>query len=454
MNFKADKNSPFSNKTYIKMFFAQIISLVGTGITTIALALLAWKIAGSDAGEVLGIALALKMVAYVVLSPIISTFADKFDRRKWLIFLDISRAFLVLCLPFITQIWHIYVLLFLINAFASGFTPIYQATLSQIIDEEKAYQKALSYSRLAYDLEQLLSPSLAAVLLTFMSFSGLFVLDCITFILSAMLLLFCIFPKGKQTISNENFLQNLKFGISAYFKTPRLRAMFAIYIVIASVSAMMITNTVVYVNGYLKMDDTHTAIAFGIAGFGSMMVALFLPKILEKIKISLSLFLGAILAIIGLFASSYMPNWWGFLLCWFILGVGLSLMSVPSGMIVRMSCRKEDSINYFSANFSLSHFCWLIMYPLSGFLGVKFGLSITFIIFAIIAFVALIFAYKIYPSPDNIELEHTHKKIVHEHFFIDDGLHDFNDTIEKHTHKKLTHKHKFVIDLHHDRWPV
>lgn len=94
------------------------------------------------------------------------------------------------------------------------------------------------------------------------------------------------------------------------------------------------------------------------------------------------------------------------------------------------------------------------MYPLSGYLGVKFGLSTTFIIFGVISFIALIFAYKIYPSPDNTELEHTHEAIVHEHFFLNDGLHEFKDGIKKHTHKKLTHKHRFVIDLHHDKWPV
>ena len=44
-------------RTYRHLFFAQVIALVGTGLATVALGLLAWKIAGSNAGLVLGTAL-------------------------------------------------------------------------------------------------------------------------------------------------------------------------------------------------------------------------------------------------------------------------------------------------------------------------------------------------------------------------------------------------------------
>ena len=42
------------------LFAAQIIALIGTGLTTIALALLAFELAGNQAGIVLGTALAIK----------------------------------------------------------------------------------------------------------------------------------------------------------------------------------------------------------------------------------------------------------------------------------------------------------------------------------------------------------------------------------------------------------
>ena len=57
------------NVTYRRLFAAQIVALVGTGLLTVALGLLAYDLAGSNAGAVLGTALTIKMLAYVGLAP-------------------------------------------------------------------------------------------------------------------------------------------------------------------------------------------------------------------------------------------------------------------------------------------------------------------------------------------------------------------------------------------------
>jgi len=444
-------NSPFEYKTYTKLFLAQVISLVGTGVTTVALALLAWELAKDQAGLVLGIALALKMVAYVFFAPIVATFANKISRRKWLLSLDIIRALLVLYLPFITTVYEIYIVLFLINLASAGFTPVFQATIADIIKEEKAYTKALSYSRLAYDLEQLLSPSFAALLLSFISFNFLFILDSFTFIISSILIIFTTIPFVKEVKTEERFLDRLQFGVNAYFKTPRLRALFFMYIIVALTSAMMITNTVVFVRDIFEESDSQTAFAFAIAGFGSMIIALLLPKFLEKIPLRTMVLSGSLILVIGLFIGFFSHTWISFLTLWFFLGIGLSIIQVPAGFLVKNSCKPEDSVSYFSANFSLSHLCWMIAYPLTGFLGIYFGLHTTFLIIALISFIAFVFAYKIYPNPDKLEIEHTHKEHTHSHEGMDTLHHDNNEYT--HTHKVITHTHKFVIDAHHQTWP-
>ena len=69
------------NRTYRHLFLAQVIALVGTGLATVALGLLAYDIAGANAGVVLGTALAIKMVAYVAVAPLASAFAERLPRR-------------------------------------------------------------------------------------------------------------------------------------------------------------------------------------------------------------------------------------------------------------------------------------------------------------------------------------------------------------------------------------
>lgn len=62
--------SILANRTYRHLLAAQIIALLGTGLATVALGLLAYDLAGADAGAVLGIALAIKMVAYIGVAPV------------------------------------------------------------------------------------------------------------------------------------------------------------------------------------------------------------------------------------------------------------------------------------------------------------------------------------------------------------------------------------------------
>ena len=110
-------SNPITNPSFRKLFAAQVIALVGTGLSTVGLSLLAYSLAGADAGAVLGIALACKMIAYVFFAPIVGGLAHRFVRKPFLISLDVIRAFLVLLMPFVYELWHIYLLIFLLNFF-------------------------------------------------------------------------------------------------------------------------------------------------------------------------------------------------------------------------------------------------------------------------------------------------------------------------------------------------
>lgn len=163
--------SVFRNRSYRHLFLAQVIALVGTGLATVALGLLAFDLAGDKAGTVLGTALAIKMIAYIGVAPIASAFSERLPRRTTLVTLDLIRAAVAISLPFVTQIWQIYILIFVLQSASAAFTPTFQATIPDVLPEEDEYTKALSLSRLAYDLESVVSPMLAAALVSVISFT-------------------------------------------------------------------------------------------------------------------------------------------------------------------------------------------------------------------------------------------------------------------------------------------
>ena len=258
-----------ANRTYRHLFLAQVIALVGTGLATVAIGLLAYQIAGKNAGAVLGTALAIKMIAYVVLSPIAGAFAESLPRKKMLVLLDLVRAAVACALPFVSEAWQIYVLIFLLHSASAAFTPAFQATIPEILPDEAQYTRALSLSRLAYDLENLLSPILAALLLTIVSFHALFAGTIIGFLVSALLVVSVTLPKPAPKV-RRSFFERTTRGIRSYFATPRLRALFAISLAVSAAGSMVIVNTVVFVQARFGLGQQEVAWAMAAFGGGSM----------------------------------------------------------------------------------------------------------------------------------------------------------------------------------------
>src|SRR5258708_26012543 len=134
--------SVLANRTYRRLFAAEVVALIGTGMMTVALGLLAYKIAGDKAGAVLGTALAIKMIAYVGVAPVVGGLANCLPRRAFLISMDITRAAVALALPFVDQGWQVYLLIFILQSASAAFTPTFQATIPHLLSGENRYNHA------------------------------------------------------------------------------------------------------------------------------------------------------------------------------------------------------------------------------------------------------------------------------------------------------------------------
>ena len=434
------------NTTYRHLFFAQVIALLGTGLATVALGLLAFDLAGAEAGAVLGTALAIKMAAYIGVAPIASAFAERLPRRAVLVALDLIRAGVALTLPFITQIWQIYILIFVLQSASAAFTPTFQATIPDVLPDEDQYTRALSLSRLAYDMESLVSPALAALLLSVVSYHALFGGTVVGFVASAALVVSAVLPKAKMP-PKRGIYERTTRGLRIYLATPRLKGLLALNLAVASASAMVIVNTVVLVQSDFGLTQTATAAALAMFGAGSMLVALLLPKLLERLPERPVMLSGAALLALGLFVGFIAAKWFAALLpLWFVLGLGYSLAQTPSGRLLRRSAHSEDRPALFAAQFALSHACWLITYPLAGWLGAKAGLTVSFLALGALAAVSVALAAYLWRGSDEAELKHTHEGMSADH----PPLADVNAGSAP---RGASHAHEYVIDVDHPRWP-
>ncbi len=435
--------SVLANRTYRHLFAAQVIALIGTGLATVALGLLAYQLAGPSAGAVLGTALAIKMVAYVAVAPFASAFAEQLPRRAMLVGLDLIRAAVAVLLPFVTEIWQVYILIFVLQSASAAFTPTFQATIPDVLPDEREYTRALSLSRLAYDMESLVSPVLAAALLAVISFHNLFAGTVVGFLASALLVVSVSLPSPKPTVRRSIYERTTR-GLRIYLATPRLRGLLALSLAVSAAGSMVIVNTVVLVQSTFGLAQHDTALALAAFGGGSMVAALALPGLLDEISDRRAMLVGGLVLTAALLASMLVSNFHMLVIFWLVLGLGYSLTQTPSGRLLRRSSQPEDRPALFAAQFALSHACWLITYPLAGWLGATVGMPATFLAMAAFAGVSVLAAVKLWPVRDEDVLEHVHDGLAADHPHLAGA---------ERLQQGYRHRHPYVIDSHHPDWP-
>lgn len=429
-----------ADRTYRHLFLAQVIALVGTGLATVALGLLAFDIAGKNAGAVLGTALAIKMIAYVVVAPVAGAFAEILPRRRMLVALDLIRAAVALALPFVSEVWQIYLLIFALQASSAAFTPTFQATIPDVLPDEREYTRALSLSRLAYDLENLLSPTLAALLLLVVSYHALFFGTVAGFLASAVLVVSVVLPRPEAAERRSLFTRTTR-GLRAYLATPRLRGLLAISLSVSAAGAMVIVNTVVLVQSQLGLGQRQTAWALAAFGGGSMMAAFALPRLLDRLPDRSVMLCAAAVLPLALVGMSLATTYAGVVALWLATGFAYASAQTPSGRLLRRSSNDEDRPALFAAHFAASHACWLLCYPLAGWLGALFGLKVAAVALSAIAAIGVIAAVAVWPSAEPGEIEHQHPDLPDDHPHL-------------RAHRaRGRHRHAYVIDDVHQRWP-
>ena len=145
--------------------------------------------------------------------------------------------------------------------------------------------------------------------------------------------------------------------------------------------------------------------------------------------------LAALAALVATEGLSWLP----LLAAWLVVGIGYSTVQTPSGRLLRRSAHPEDRPALFAAQFALSHACWLLSYPLSGWLQTGFGTVPALLVLALLAVAGIVAALRMWPADDPVEVAHSHDHLPVDHPHLAGG------------HR---HSHAFVIDDLHRVWPA
>jgi MFS family permease len=383
--------------SYYRLFVAYVMALFATGVTTVALVLFAYSLAGKDAGTFLGTALSLKALAYVVGSPIAAALTLHLRRKPLLIALDFFRAGSLLLLPFVTATWQIFVIVFAFSLASAIFTQVYQTVVPYLLANREDYTRSLARSRIANELETSISPLLAAGLLLIMSSRSVFVVMAVVYLLSAWLIRRAVLPGSLQVLS-DSFWSRVLRGVRLFLDTPELRGLIALHLVVACATAMVLVNTTVLVQGEFGLGRRASALAFAVFGLGAVIGAITLIPSLRVLPERTIMLLGAALSCLGLFGGAMLAtDYLGMMPVWLGLGFGTSLSLTSGTFLIRQIATPRDMQLLFAVQLALANGLMLFGYSAAGWLGAVLGMTPTFVILGLVATLGTAAVWMLWP---------------------------------------------------------
>ncbi len=365
------------NPAFARLYLAQLIHLLGDALVWVAIAVLAFELAGEDAAVVLGVALTLRVAAFVVLSPLAGVLADRLSREAILVTALMARVAVLLFLSSATEAWQLYVGMLAMNALTAFFTPTYQASVPAVTTRAE-YPRAIALSGATFELLGVLGPGVAGGLAVAFGGRSLFWVAGVTAVIAAGLILSLRHrldgantdePAGAVDEADvERGWRSLTTGSRRLWRDPVVRYGLSLELVASVAGAWILVNSVVLVKGGLALDDFAYGVLMASFGLGATLAALAVGALATKVKATTFLVVGAAAISLAVLPANLVP--YGLLLpFWWIAGVGTNWVNLP--MLTLLAERTPASLQgrVYGAHFAWSHLWWLGAYPLAGWLG-------------------------------------------------------------------------------------
>jgi MFS family permease len=226
-------------RAFLIVSLGQMVSLLGTGLTTFALGV--WVYQRTHSVTKFALILFFTALPSLLLSPIAGALVDRWDRRRTLMLSDglgaLTSAALLLLLWDESRsslaLWHIYGLMVLASCATALQVPALDAATALLVAKEH-YGRASGLSQMGAAIAQIAAPFLGALLLQSVKMRGILLADVLSFGVSLLTLLAVTFrsPVGSsESAARRSLWQDAAVGWTYLRQRPGLLALLFLFAV-------------------------------------------------------------------------------------------------------------------------------------------------------------------------------------------------------------------------------
>ncbi|MBW4632946.1 MAG: MFS transporter [Iphinoe sp. HA4291-MV1] len=224
----AQHPTPRGMRLFTFIWFGQIISLIGSGLTGFALGIWVYQRTGSATN--LALIELFATIPCIAISPLAGALVDRCHRRFCMIVSDSGAAVSIVAIALLLAIhrlemWHLYLLTAISYTFHAFQLPAYTAATTQLVPSQHL-DRASGMIQLGQAIGQLLSPVLGGLLVVTIQLQGVILLDFASFLCALLTLLLVRFPKikttGAEKLRKGSLLSEVAYGFSYITKRPGL----------------------------------------------------------------------------------------------------------------------------------------------------------------------------------------------------------------------------------------
>jgi MFS family permease len=369
-------DSLLRNVRFLRLWIGQGTSFVGDAVSMVALVVLVVQITGS--ASAVGGALVARLLPTIA-SPLAGVLADRVDRRVVLVASDLARAVLVLGLAFARDLATIYVLVFLMGLARAFFNPTVRAAFPSVVGGGDLTRANALISG-TFSVSETVGPALGGLLVATVGLDAAFILDAVTYLISAVLLSLTPLARPQRKDGNAGFGEDLKAGF-AYLAGARV----PLAIVIGAFLTVLTINITIPAEVFLAKETFEAGNAgygllVGLYGGGMILGSALIATFGDRIRLLPFYFFGILISALALVGAGLSPAFIFALGALVVAGAANGIDNVTTDTILQKRVPDAFLGRVFSVRFLGFSAGEVLAYPLGGAIVDASGVRFTYLL--------------------------------------------------------------------------